>query len=46
MGKEFQSIKLMPTIKKIHSYRRDDTFELGYGRYGSGDGKTWHWRDN
>ena len=24
----------------------DDTFELRYGRYGSGDGKTWHWHDN
>ena len=24
----------------------DDTFELRYGRYGSGDGKAWHWRDN
>lgn len=24
----------------------DDTFELRYGRYGSGDGKTWHWTDN
>ena len=24
----------------------DDTFELRYGRYGKGDGKTWHWTDN
>ena len=24
----------------------DDTFELRYGRYRSGDRKTWHWTDN
>ena len=24
----------------------DDTFELRYGRFGKGDGKTWNWTDN
>lgn len=24
----------------------DDTFELRYGRFGKGIGKTWHWTDN
>ena len=24
----------------------DDTFELRYGRFGKGNGKTWHWTDN
>lgn len=24
----------------------DDTFELRYGRYGSGDGRAWNWTDN